>query len=295
MKVECAHDKLVPVGDLKPHPKNPNTHSAAQIAALAHVIESSGWRTPITVSSRSGFIVRGHGRLEAALLLGCDTVPVDFQDYPSDEAELADLLADNHLSELCEIDEQQLVTVLRELDQAGFDLAGAGYTPEEFARLTEQEDPAESLKPIPAMELQAFEHYDYLIFMFRDLRDWNQRPDPRMLQRNDPISVVHWVGGVVGVVGKTIRWDEMLQFKCDIDCGLSELLHNRILWHESRFCFEQKRDKNLGGNSRFRSPERIEAEKRYLQKKWQAHILIDQYQSQDRVKVKVERKQSVDL
>lgn len=172
MKVECAHDKLVPVGDLKPHPKNPNTHSAAQIAALAHVIESSGWRAPITVSSRSGFIVRGHGRLEAAFLLGCETVPVDYQDYPSDEAELADLLADNHLSELCEIDEQQLVTVLRELDQAGFDLASAGFTPEEFARLTEQDDPADALKPIPAMELQAFEHYDYLIFMFRDIRDW---------------------------------------------------------------------------------------------------------------------------
>ena len=36
-------------------------------------------------------------------------------------------------------------------------------------------------------------------------------------------------------------------------------------------------DKNLGGNSIFRSPERIVAEKRYLQKKWEAHITIDTY------------------
>src|SRR5262245_47419491 len=49
---------------------------------------------------------------------------------------------------------------------------------------------------------------------------WNQRPDPRALQRNDPVSVVHWAGGVVGVIGKEVRWDELLRFKCDIDCCL---------------------------------------------------------------------------
>jgi hypothetical protein len=124
---------------------------------------------------------------------------------------------------------------------------------------------------------------------------WNQRPDPRMLQRNDPVSVVHWVGGVVGVVGKQVRWDELLRFKCDIDCCLSELLVNRIIWHESRFSFIQARDKNIGGNSLFRSPERIEAEKRYLSGKWKGNIMIDQYQSQDRVKIKVDRRQHVDF
>ncbi|HVU07831.1 MAG TPA: hypothetical protein VHG89_04730 [Verrucomicrobiae bacterium] len=124
---------------------------------------------------------------------------------------------------------------------------------------------------------------------------WNQRPDPRMLQRNDPVSVVHWCGGVVGVIGKEVRWDELLKFKCDIDCCLTELLHNRILWHESRFCFLQARDKNLGGNSLFRSPEKIAAEKRYLANKWKAHVVIDEYQSQDRVQVKVERRQKVEL
>lgn len=124
---------------------------------------------------------------------------------------------------------------------------------------------------------------------------WNQRPDPRLLQRNDPISVVHWCGGVVGVVGKSVRWDELLKFKCDIDCCLGELLNNRILWHESRFCFLQARDKNLGGNSLFRSPEKIAAEKRYIAGKWKAHITIDEYQSQDRVQINVDRRQRVDL
>src|SRR5216117_2902931 len=109
MEIHCAYDQLVRVADLKPHPKNPNTHSAAQVAAIAAVIEGNGWRAPITVSNRSGFITRGHGRLEAATLLGVEQVPVDFQDYASEQAELGDMLADNHLAELAEIDEDRLV------------------------------------------------------------------------------------------------------------------------------------------------------------------------------------------
>lgn len=124
---------------------------------------------------------------------------------------------------------------------------------------------------------------------------WNQRPDPRVLQRNDPVSFTNWAGGVVGVVGKQVRWDELLKFKCDIDACLTELMKTRIIYHERRFCFLQGRDKNLGGNSRFRSPEKIEAEKRYLRSKWKGSITIDEYQSQDRVKMNVDRRQRVDL
>jgi len=42
MEIHCAYDQLVRVADLKPHPKNPNTHSAAQIPAIAAVIEGNG-------------------------------------------------------------------------------------------------------------------------------------------------------------------------------------------------------------------------------------------------------------
>src|SRR2546427_11417727 len=121
MTIHCAYDQLVRVADLKPHPKNPNTHSAAQVAAIAAVIEGNGWRAPITVSHRRGFITRGHGRLEAATLLGCEQVPVDFQDYESEQPELADMLADNHLAGLAAIDEDRLVRGLKELQAPGPD------------------------------------------------------------------------------------------------------------------------------------------------------------------------------
>ena len=124
---------------------------------------------------------------------------------------------------------------------------------------------------------------------------WHQRSDPRLLQRNDPFGVNHWVGGAVGVIGKKVRWDELLKCKCDIDATMTELMENRLVWNEARFCFLQERDKNLGGNSLIRSAERIAAEKRYLKNKWKAHIRFESYKSQDRVSMDAPRRQSVSL
>ena len=109
----------------------------------------------------------------------------------------------------------------------------------------------------------------------------------------------HWVGGAVGVVrdaeGGVPVWDELLKCKCDIDASLQELLDNRLVWNEARFCFVQERDKNLGGNSIFRSAERIATEKRHLKRKWKAHIDFGDYKSQERVSMSAPRRQSIAL
>ena len=42
---------------------------------------------------------------------------------------------------------------------------------DEIARLYD-EQPEDDVETIPRMEIQAFEHHDYLVFMFHDLRDW---------------------------------------------------------------------------------------------------------------------------
>ena len=114
--------------ELKPHPANPNRHPADQIELLAEVIKGTGWRCPVTVSNRSGFITRGNGRLEAALLIGKDTkVPVDRQNYDSEQEELADLIADNRLSELAELDTSALKDALEKLDDGAFDMGLTGF------------------------------------------------------------------------------------------------------------------------------------------------------------------------
>lgn len=111
--IHCAHDKLVPLAKLKPHPKNPNTHPKAQVDLLAEIIRRQGWRAPVVVSKRSGFVVAGHGRLLAAKAAGLKVAPVNFQDFQSDEAELEHLLADNRIAELAEMDTGALAELIR--------------------------------------------------------------------------------------------------------------------------------------------------------------------------------------
>jgi len=174
MTIHCSHDELVPLArlDTMRHPKNPNTHGAAQIAAIAAVFEGNGIRAPVVVSRRSNLITRGHGRLDSALMLGLEHFPVNFQDYADEAAEINDMLADNRLAELAGIDDAKLAEVLKELHDQGHDLNLAGFTDEDFAALTNAEAAVSSLESVPRMEMQPFEHYDYLVFMFRDIRDW---------------------------------------------------------------------------------------------------------------------------
>lgn len=94
----------VPIDELKPNPKNPNKHSEDQIKRLSQLIAYQGWRLPIIVSKQSGFIVSGHGRLEAAKLLKLTEVPVTYQDFTSSEQEYAFLVSDNAISSWAGLD-----------------------------------------------------------------------------------------------------------------------------------------------------------------------------------------------
>ena len=105
VEIYCKHDALMNPADLTPHPFNPNVHPKDQIARLAKRIVQTGWRMPVTVSKLSGYVVRGHGRLMAAKEAGLDEVPVDYQDYATEDEEYADLVADNKTFEGSELDQ----------------------------------------------------------------------------------------------------------------------------------------------------------------------------------------------
>ena len=139
IEVKCAHDAMVGLDQLRPNPKNPNMHPAKQIAALCKIIRLQGWRAPITVSNRSGLIVRGHGRFEAAIELDCGRVPVDYQDYASEAEEWSDLVADNKLAELSNIDEDLLLDLIQDIDSFDFDLELTGFDKLEIDGLLEKE------------------------------------------------------------------------------------------------------------------------------------------------------------
>jgi len=133
--VFCAHDAIVDVAKLVPNPKNPNQHPDSQIQLLGRIIRQTGWRQPITVSKRSGFIVKGHGRLSAALLEGIKEAPVDYQNYTNDAEEYADLVADNRIAELAETDNRLLADIFAEIDTGEIPMELTGYTEDEVEGL----------------------------------------------------------------------------------------------------------------------------------------------------------------
>lgn len=135
--IHCSHSELVDVVKLVEHPNNPNQHDKRQVELLARIIKAQGWRNPITVSKRSGFIVSGHGRLAAAKLLNEKQVPVDYQDFKNDADETAHLLADNRVAELSELDFKSVGELLKELQGQDFELELTGFLEHEIEPLLE--------------------------------------------------------------------------------------------------------------------------------------------------------------
>lgn len=143
MSVFCAFDEIVEINNLKENPRNPNTHPSVQLELLAQIIKKTGWRAPITVSTLSGFIVKGHGRLQAAKLAGFKHCPVEYQTFEDEEEELAALLADNKLAELAEIDVEKLTEIFKDYEFEDLNLTG--YSQEEYDDLVGVFEEAELL------------------------------------------------------------------------------------------------------------------------------------------------------
>lgn len=135
IKIHCTFDEMVSPKDLKPHPRNPNTHESKQVKLLAEIIRKTGFRNSIVVSKLSGFVVHGHCRLESALVLGMDQVPVDYQEYESTQEEETDLIADNKIAELATIDEEMVKDILKDLEEMDVDLSMTALNPLELNRI----------------------------------------------------------------------------------------------------------------------------------------------------------------
>lgn len=131
MIIHCKHDKLIPLADIHPHPNNENKHPESQVEVLAKIIAKDGMRHPIIVSNLSGYIVAGHGRLEALKLLGEEVAPIVFQDFDDSIQELRVRTADNNIQNYSEMDRDQF-----NLNLAEFELEIGDIDFEEFGLMT---------------------------------------------------------------------------------------------------------------------------------------------------------------
>jgi len=137
-----------PIEKLRPYDRNPRTHSRGQVQKIAKSIRTYGFTNPILVASDAG-IIAGHGRLEAAKLLGLTSVPVIELSHLSPAQRRAYVLADNRLAMDAGWDEELLGEELLALQDVGFDLEDTGFEPAELMGLLGQTEAEEVPAPPP--------------------------------------------------------------------------------------------------------------------------------------------------
>jgi DNA modification methylase len=110
------------VGNLEVYSHNARTHSRHQIRQIAASIKTFGFTNPVLID-HNDTIIAGHGRVEAAKLLGIEKVPTIRLESLTDAQIRAYVLADNRLAEkagweksILAIELQHLLTISTDLD-----------------------------------------------------------------------------------------------------------------------------------------------------------------------------------
>ncbi len=113
---------------LRADARNARRHSKKQIEQIAASIRSFGFNTPILID-QTNTLIAGHGRLEAAKLLGLVKVPIVRLEHLSGSQRRAFMLADNRIAELSTWDEDMLAIELEELTLCDdpFEITDTGF------------------------------------------------------------------------------------------------------------------------------------------------------------------------
>ncbi len=136
------------ITDLIPWARNARTHSRKQVKQIAQSIERFGFTSPVLVDAKNT-ILAGHGRVEAARLLGMEQVPVLRISHMSAAEKRAYVIADNKIALNAGWDEELLALELQELlsCEEGLDIELTGFTIAEADFLIEGLAPEEAGNP----------------------------------------------------------------------------------------------------------------------------------------------------
>lgn len=126
-----------PIHALQPQDRNARTHSKRQIRQIAASIRQFGFNNPVLTDDNL-HIIAGHGRVEAAKLLGEATVPTVRLSHLSDTQKCAYLVADNALATKAGWDRDILAIELQGLIDLGFDVELTGFETAEIDLILEE-------------------------------------------------------------------------------------------------------------------------------------------------------------
>ncbi len=135
--------KQVPIGSLKPHPKNPRVHPDSAIEKLMRSISEFGWTNPILVSE-DGYIMAGHARVKAAIKAGINEVPVIYLPLSGQKAEMY-MLTDNGVQDEAEWDMPVLAELLEQFKTSNLDATLTAFDVGEIDKIINDLKPKQGL------------------------------------------------------------------------------------------------------------------------------------------------------
>lgn len=109
------------VDALRAYAGNAKEHPQSQVEQIAESIRQFGFNDPVAVWGPDNTIVEGHGRVQAARLLGIEEIPVIRLDHLSDEQRRAYTLVHNQLTLNSEWDADALRAELEAIDGIDMD------------------------------------------------------------------------------------------------------------------------------------------------------------------------------
>ncbi len=129
---------VVPIDHIRPHPRNPRTHTKKQIRQIAASIRAVGFAAPVLIDENK-ILIAGHRRLDAAKSLGMSSIPAIVISGLSDAKKRALLLADNRIALSAGWDREQLAIELAALPELlvedDLDISVTGFEPAEIDAL----------------------------------------------------------------------------------------------------------------------------------------------------------------
>jgi len=161
------------VEELNPCPYNPREISTVAREGLKTSIKTFGLREPLIVNKRNNNVVGGNQRLSIITELGYDEVQVSLVDLDDEMEEAFNMALNNeYIQGRYTITAKKLIEKLKENHLALYDGLMLNKVESDLSGLLEKTK-ASDHRLVPELELQPFEHYDYLLIVSETVQDWN--------------------------------------------------------------------------------------------------------------------------
>lgn len=172
------YERWIDPSNVLPYEKNAKNHTKRQIKNICQSIKRFGWQQDVVITSDNVLVI-GHGRRLAAMELGCE-MPYHVIDKTADE------LTDEDIRELRLVDNMTNAETDFDVDMKALESLDLTFDGFDFSLSDDSDkEKKESEKNVQEMQLKAFEHHDYIVFVFDNQFDWLNAVERFGLERVD--------------------------------------------------------------------------------------------------------------